>query len=309
MKILMTTDTVGGVWTYSLNLARALRDFNVEVILAAQGLPTEDQWEAARRIDNLMLLAADYKLEWMDEPWQDVEASGEWLLDIAALEQPDVVHLNDYSHGNLPWKTPVLIVGHSCVLSWFDQVRNQPAGDEWDRYRQQVRQGLLGADYVVTPTRQMGQYLVDFYGPLQRQSTIYNGMDGPTNAADQRSPFIFAAGRAWDEAKNITALDEAAADVPWPIRVAGIPHPQGPQTRFQHLHWLGRLSVEEMSRIYAQASIYALPALYEPFGQTALEAAMAGCPLVLGDIPSRRCGKFGVTLPYTCHHEIPLPLQ
>jgi glycosyltransferase involved in cell wall biosynthesis len=37
-----------------------------------------------------------------------------------------------------------------------------------------------------------------------------------------------------------------------------------------------------------RASIYALPARYEPFGLSALEAALAGCALVLGDIPSLR---------------------
>jgi glycosyltransferase involved in cell wall biosynthesis len=38
----------------------------------------------------------------------------------------------------------------------------------------------------------------------------------------------------------------------------------------------------------ARASIYALPARYEPFGLSALEAALSGCALVLGDIPSLR---------------------
>jgi glycosyltransferase involved in cell wall biosynthesis len=38
----------------------------------------------------------------------------------------------------------------------------------------------------------------------------------------------------------------------------------------------------------SRASIYALPARYEPFGQTALEAALSGCALVLGDVPSLR---------------------
>ncbi len=40
--------------------------------------------------------------------------------------------------------------------------------------------------------------------------------------------------------------------------------------------WLGR------------ASIFALPARYEPFGLLPLEAALSGCALVLGDIPSLR---------------------
>ena len=38
----------------------------------------------------------------------------------------------------------------------------------------------------------------------------------------------------------------------------------------------------------ARAAIYALPARYEPFGLTALEAGLSGCALVLGDIPSLR---------------------
>jgi glycosyltransferase involved in cell wall biosynthesis len=37
-----------------------------------------------------------------------------------------------------------------------------------------------------------------------------------------------------------------------------------------------------------RAGIYALPARYEPFGLSALEAALCGCALVLGDIASLR---------------------
>lgn len=40
--------------------------------------------------------------------------------------------------------------------------------------------------------------------------------------------------------------------------------------------WLGR------------APLYVLPAKYEPFGLSIVEAGLAGCALVLGDIPSLR---------------------
>jgi glycosyltransferase involved in cell wall biosynthesis len=43
-----------------------------------------------------------------------------------------------------------------------------------------------------------------------------------------------------------------------------------------------------MARRVASAEIFAAPALYEPFGLAVLEAAAAGCVLVLGDIPSLR---------------------
>jgi glycosyltransferase involved in cell wall biosynthesis len=43
-----------------------------------------------------------------------------------------------------------------------------------------------------------------------------------------------------------------------------------------------------MARWMARASIFASPARYEPFGLAVLEAALSGCALVLGDIPSLR---------------------
>jgi glycosyltransferase involved in cell wall biosynthesis len=51
---------------------------------------------------------------------------------------------------------------------------------------------------------------------------------------------------------------------------------------------LGRLSELEMADWLGRAGIYALPAKYEPFGLSVLEAALSGCALVLGDIPSLR---------------------
>ena len=43
-----------------------------------------------------------------------------------------------------------------------------------------------------------------------------------------------------------------------------------------------------MARHLGSAAIFAAPARYEPFGLAILEAAAAGCALVLGDISSLR---------------------
>jgi glycosyltransferase involved in cell wall biosynthesis len=51
---------------------------------------------------------------------------------------------------------------------------------------------------------------------------------------------------------------------------------------------LGRLTPDAIREWYARAAIYALPARYEPFGLSVLEAARSGCALVLGDIRSLR---------------------
>jgi hypothetical protein len=52
-RILMSADTVGGVWTYALELARGLLPYGVEVALATMGTPlTPEQWKAAKSIPN-----------------------------------------------------------------------------------------------------------------------------------------------------------------------------------------------------------------------------------------------------------------
>ena len=291
MKALMTTDTVGGVWTYCLQLAAALAPHGVRVILAAKGKVRPDQRDAAEACENIILLEADYKLEWMDEPWQDVAGASRWLREIAERTSPDVIHLNDYSHGAVGWPAPVLMVGHSCVLSWHAAVCRHEAGAEWDRYRRHVRQGLQAADHVVAPTRHMLAALDYFYGPLRQQSVVHNGCDGQGFRREGKRPQVFSAGRLWDEAKNISALATAAAELDWPVRVAGIAHPAGGHSGSaagDDVRWLGQLNARQMAQEYSRASIYALPARYEPFGLTALEAALSGCALVLSDIPTFR---------------------
>jgi glycosyltransferase involved in cell wall biosynthesis len=51
---------------------------------------------------------------------------------------------------------------------------------------------------------------------------------------------------------------------------------------------LGELDPAALAAELGRASIFAAPARYEPFGQGALEAALAGCALVLGDVASLR---------------------
>jgi hypothetical protein len=122
-RILMTADTIGGVWTYAMELARALGEEGVEVILASMGeLATSEQRREAGAIGNLELVESRYRLPWMDHPWEDVRLAGDWLLDLAARTTPDLIHLNEPVHGSLSWPAPTLAVAHSCVVSWWEAV-------------------------------------------------------------------------------------------------------------------------------------------------------------------------------------------
>lgn len=289
-RILMTADTVGGVWVYALELARALAPHGVEVALATMGAPLRPaQWAAARRLPNLTVHESDFRLEWMEAPWADVARAGTWLMELEERIRPDLVHLNGYAHGALPWHAPTLVVGHSCVLSWWRAVRGEDAPPAWQRYREAVARGLRAADRVAAPTRAMLAALEWHYGPLPAARVLPNGRAAAEFAPQPKASYIFAAGRLWDEAKNIGALARVAPQLPWPVWVAGdTRHPDGGECETGAVRALGRLDQAALAGWLGRAAIYALPARYEPFGLSVLEAGLAGCALVLGDIPSLR---------------------
>jgi glycogen synthase len=283
MNILMTADTVGGVWQYAIELARALQPHGAHVALAAMGNPlSRAQRREVSRVRNVTVFESAFKLEWMPDPWDDVARAGHWLLNVEAQVGPDVIHLNGYAHAALPWQAPVMVVGHSCVLSWWRAVKGEEAPAEWDRYRRAVTRGLQAADVVVAPSQAMMSALERHYAPLPPKRVIHNGRDASHFRAAEKHAYIMSAGRAWDEAKNVAALDAVAQDLPWPVLVAG------DGVTAEHVTPLGHVDTDQLAKHLAHASIYALPARYEPFGLSILEAALCGCALVLGDIPSLR---------------------
>ncbi len=289
-RILMTADAMGGVWTYALELARGLTARGVEVLLAVMGGGvTETKRIEAQQIAGLRLVQNEAKLEWMDEPWSDVDRAGDWLLDLADGFDPDLIHLNGFVHAALPWNKPALVVAHSCVRSWFRAVRGEEAPALWHNYTERVRRGLHAAGVVIAPSRAMLAELQREYGALANTRVIYNGRDLALFCQSSKDPFILSAGRLWDGAKNLRVLDHAAPEMNWPMYVAGEKQsPHGEVALFGELRPLGSLDPAVLAAWYSRAAIYAHPALYEPFGLTVLEAALSGCALMLSDIPSLR---------------------
>jgi glycogen(starch) synthase len=293
LHVLMTADCVGGVWTHALELAAGLGALGVRVTLASMGARlTAQQRAQAARIPSLSLHESTWRLEWMDEPWDDVAAAGRWLQQLDHVLRPDVVHLNQFAFGALRFQAPTLVVAHSCVLSWWRAVRGGSAPASFDRYREVVAAGLAGAGLVAAPTHAMLASLTENHGLARPGLVLPNGRDPLVYRPAAKQPMVLSAGRLWDEAKNLAALEAVAPELPWPVRVAGAMRspgsPCGGMRETRGVQPLGELSPAALAMQMSQAAIYALPARYEPFGQSALEAALAGCALVLGDIGSLR---------------------
>jgi glycogen(starch) synthase len=289
---LMTTDAVGGVWEYSLELASGLCRCGVRVLLAAMGPePSIPQRQAASAIRGLTLMHRPCRLEWMSDFEVDWLPSAGWLGDLAAGFEPDILHINGYAHAALLWPCPVVVVCHSCVCSWWRAVHGEQPPREWDAYRERVAAGLLKADFVVAPTRSFLDTIEQLYGiDPRRASAVPNARSGAFRVGFSREPFVFSCGRAWDEAKGFDIVDRLAARLPWPVFVAGpTARADGSECRIPtHAHTLGPLRQDELATWLAGASLFVLPARYEPFGLSVLEAAMSGCPLVLGDLDTLR---------------------
>jgi glycogen synthase len=283
MRLLLTTDAVGGAWTFALALTESLRPRGVSIALACMGpRPSAVQREAARFAGVTELRECDFRLEWMEDPWADVDAAGEWLLAMASDVGPDAVHVNGFAQAALDWPVPVVLGVHSCVQSWWRAVHGVPAPAAWGEYRRRVRSALDAAELVVFPTASFRRAVQAEHGPVANGRVIHNGARGVQRHAG-KEPLVLAAGRFDDAGKNLSVLEAVASQITWPLAVAG--RATDRVTQCQSLGYVESAAIRDWQ---ARASIAIHPARYEPFGYVPLEAALAGCALVLSDIPTLR---------------------
>lgn len=287
MKVLMTTDTIGGVWVYSLELCKALQQYGVQVHLLAMGQwPSEEQEEEAAALENVLLYKSDYKLEWMQDPWDDVERARKWINSVYHTVSPDVVHLNNYAQVCDDWECPVISVFHSCVETWWQAVKGTSAPIQWKHYTETVKSSLQCSDVVVSPSKAILEKARSSHGFTSEARVIYNGRNLSFPEKKEKENIIFCIGRIWDEGKNLLLLAKVAKNLPWPVYIAGtnINPSTGKAVEIENVHFLGSLSQAEMKDWIQKSSIFVSPSKYEPFGLAILEAAEAGCALALSNI-------------------------
>jgi len=288
IKIVMTADTVGGVWTYAMDLCGALQNFNTEIHLVTMGaLLSKDQYRQVQELRNIHLYESNYKLEWMQDPWHDVEKAREWVDYICQKVTPDLIHFNNFGQIGNDWNCPVVTVYHSCVQTWFRAVKGTDTPAEWEQYNRTLQRALNNSDVIVAPSKAMLKAAQEVFGNFKIAQVIYNGRDLIYTDITAKEPYILSAGRIWDEGKNIKLLSDIACDLSWPVYIAGKNEsPDGSVYEPENVKFVGLLSHEEMEACMTKASIFVMPAKYEPFGLAVLEAAKAGCALALSNIPT-----------------------
>jgi glycosyltransferase involved in cell wall biosynthesis len=292
VRILMTVDAVGGVWQYATELARALQPLGVDTVLAVLGPNcSEDQWQDVQRIGGMQLIETGLPLDWLSDAGSTRQAAVT-LSGIARREHVDLVHLNSPAlAASHVWPVPIVAVAHGCLATWWDAARgDQPLDETFTWHRDMMAKGLRASDRVIAPTASFADVLCRVFGLNGVPLVVHNGRTPPGARTDV--PGIdeaLTAGRLWDEVKNVRTLDAAAAALSVPFRAAGhITAPHGETARVEHLELLGPLDDIALAAKMQARPVFVSAATFEPFGLAVLEAAAAGCPLVLSDIPTFR---------------------
>jgi glycosyltransferase involved in cell wall biosynthesis len=286
--VLLTTDAVGGVWTYSLALAEGFSRRGCDCVLAVLGpAPSAAQRLQAAAIPALRLIDTGLQLDWTASDEGDLALAAATLEKIADMVGADTVHLHTPVLAAFPWRAGLVAVAHSCVGTWWEAVHGgaPPADFAWRMAL--MRRGLLAADIVIAPSAAFAAALRRVYGTIPPIRVVHNGAPPPPLASSPRRRRVLTAGRLWDPGKNIGLLDEVADRVA--IDAAGpIAGPDGSTLACRHLNLLGNLSAADLRATCRRAAIFAAPARYEPFGLAVLEAAQQMTPLVLADIATFR---------------------
>jgi glycogen(starch) synthase len=297
MHVLMTSDTVGGVWTYTQELVSGLVRQGIRVSLVSMGaLPTAEQTAWMEGLPSLNYLPTSFRLEWMQNSEQDVEESRAFLEALICEVSPDVLHFNQYCYGTVSSELPRIVVAHSDVVSWWVAVHGQePNESPWIRwYRDTVISGLSAADIVVAPSQWMLDTVRTYYTQPSFGTVIRNGRDPGMFVSDvPKENFVLSVGRLWDAGKQISLLLDQDHSLPVCI-VGSQTEPGDGNARAKRevvrsgVELKGEQSQRQLRDLYAGASIYAATTRYEPFGLAPLEAAFSRCALIANDIPAFR---------------------
>lgn len=295
MHVLITADTVGGVWTYARELVTQLSRSDVRVTLVSFGeLPSAEQTDWLEGLRGVDFRPTAFKLEWMQDSEDDLKASADYLLEVVEEVRPDLLHLNQYYYGALRTDVPKVVVAHSDVVSWWVEVHGQePKPDNWNRwYREVVARGLAEATAVVAPSQWMLEAAVRYYGRPGQAAVIYNGRSAKLfNPHLEKEEMVLSVGRLWDAGKQVSLLTTQE-----PVcNTVVVGSERNPDSTVQasrvvqgsgksRIHLKGPQSESQLRQLYSRAAIYAGTSRYEPFGLAPLEAALSKCALVLNDI-------------------------
>ncbi|MGB2604700.1 MAG: glycosyltransferase family 4 protein [Candidatus Sulfotelmatobacter sp.] len=301
MHVLVTADTISGSWTYTRELVTGLVTRGVRVTLVSFGeIPLPEQTAWMDLLHGLDYRPTAFRLEWMDEAPDDLLESSQFLASFVREVQPDILHLHQFCHGNLPVDVPRVIMAHGDVISWTQAVQGcSPRPTRWLKwYRDTIVRGIAAASALVAPSAWMLDSIRANYTRSRHEAVIYPGRNPIFfNPYVSKDDSVLSVGRLVDAGKQVFLLTQHSQ--PFSVCIVGaeqtVPVPRVPiradvkvATDTSSVAIRGPQTEAQLRALYSRAAIYAATARYEPLGMSALDAAFSRCAIVANDIPAFR---------------------
>ena len=255
---------------------------------------------------------------------RSVDRSGSSVPGPIGSTEASVLHLFGMSREGLELARRARAMGTPVVLSpicWFEPAalwklerslsRKLLAVASWASRRiipglPGWRRELLGlCDRILPNSRAEARQLTTLFGVDPRRITVVpNGVQGGFRSASPGpfrerygdEDFVLFVGRV-EPRKNTLGLIRAVRSLGLPLVIVGEARPESASYLWQcrkeggdQVRWLGHLSHDDplLASAYAAARVFALPSWFETPGLAALEAALAGAPVVITPFGSTR---------------------
>jgi glycogen(starch) synthase len=300
MHVLVTTDTLSGVWSYTRELVSGLVSRGLQVTLVSFGeIPLPEQTGWIDSLHGLTYHPTAFRLEWMQDGEADFRDSSEFLLALIRETEPDILHFNQFCYGSLPVDIPRVVAAHGDLVTWWLSVHgHEPRPTRWlDRYRNRVAAGLARTTSLVAASRWMLDLVEYSYGYVPGGKVIHHGRNPIFfNPYASKEESVLAVGRMLDPGKQVHLLTHHRHALPVCIvGEAGMMPPRVPiradvkvATGDLQVALKGPQTDAQLRLLYSRATIFAATPRYDPFGMSTLEAALSRCAIVANDVPGFR---------------------
>ena len=301
MHVLVTTDTLSGVWIYTRELVTGLINRGWRVTLVSFGdIPLSYQTKWMDTLQNLDYRPTAFRLDWMQEGQQDFEDSSRYLSSLVRELKPDLLHLNQLCHGALTADVPRIVVAHGDLITWWLGVHGrEPAPSRWLRwYRDVIRRGVEEATMLVAPSSWMLDAIRENYASPARSTIVYVGRNPIFfNPYVSKHGYALAVGRMVDPARQVSLLTKYSH----PVSVCIVDSDGHPADRDVAVCADVKLKIDDANlslkgpqteahtrTLYSRAAMFAATSRYDPLGLSTLEAAFSRCAIVANDVPCHR---------------------
>jgi glycogen synthase len=301
MRVLITSSADPDIWQYTTTLSSELASrHGVDVMLLILGsLPSVEQ--LAMLPEFQALSSGGIEIDHLDVPHESDGAPAsayaearEEILRITLRWRAHLLHANEHYLGEIGTSgMPVIVVSHRDLCGRRASVDGESPPLVDATYVQLIQQGLASAACVVAPSTFAADSLsrwLDYRGVVR--VIPYGVTEHPPGAPVPRTVDVVMAGRLWDPATNVACFQSAA----FRLRdrtfaaIGGLSRTGAENITLQNdrVQYVGMLNDIARRRFFESARLFVSPAVYDPSGLEVIEAALAGCCLVLSDVASYR---------------------